>query len=100
MRRFMFWAYGTKLLVLYAVFAAGIAAAASIALRFPQRPRRATRFALIAASVAGVVAAASLEFLFWSDEERLVPRGLLLLPFIAWAIVAATARRAAPAGGG
>jgi hypothetical protein len=94
--RNLFWAYGSKQMVLYVVFAFGVAAAAGISLR-SQRPwRGAARFALIAASIAGAIAAALLEIVFWVDDDPLLPPGLLLLPFVAWAIVAAMTRRVVP----
>ncbi len=98
--RDLFAAYGTKLMLLYAFFAIGVAAAASVALRYPAEQQRATRFGLIVASLAGIVAATLLEAMFWADDDRFMPRGLLLLPFVAWAVVAARARRGAVAASG
>jgi len=92
--RELFWAYGTRLLVLYTLYAAGVAAAASVALRYHQRQRAAMRVGLIVASVVGLVAAALLEMLFWSEDDRFIPRGALLLPFVAWAIIALRERYA------
>jgi hypothetical protein len=89
-----FWRYGVKLLLLYALFALGVVAAASLALRYPERQGRTCRIALVGTCVAGIVAAALLELQFWSDVDSFLPHGVLLLPFVAWAVVALRARRA------
>lgn len=89
-----FWAYGTKLLLLYVLFTAGIASTAALAMRYPQRHGRALRLGLLGACIAGIGAALFLEVQFSSDSERFLWPGLLLLPFVGWAVVAVTARHA------
>lgn len=90
----MFAAYGVKLLLLYTFFAAGVTAAAVIALRYPRRHSRGSRLWLFGACLAGIVAALLLELIFWSDADRLLPHGLLFVPFVGWAVVAFGARHA------
>ena len=92
--RDIFWAYGTKLLLLYILFIAGISSAAAIAMRYPHRYGRTLRLWLLGACVAGFGAALFLELQFWSDSDPLLWPGLLLLPFVGWVLVALTARPA------
>jgi hypothetical protein len=87
-----FRAYGSKLLVLYLLFAVGIAAAAALALRFARPFAPSRRLFLFAALLTGVIAAGFLEFTFWSDLGDHTAHGLVLLPFVAWALVAFSQR--------
>jgi hypothetical protein len=90
--RDMFGDYGAKLLVLYVLYALGIVAAAVMsAPRFRAFPA-ALRFAAVALAILGLVAAGFLENEFWDDTDRPFPRGLLFVPFLLWALVAAFAR--------
>lgn len=82
-----FLGYGVKLVVLYALFVAGIVAAALLA------TGRTRRRAAAMAAVAGALAALVLEFEFWEDADSFLQRGLFAGPFVAWAVLAAALRR-------
>jgi hypothetical protein len=88
-----FLAYALKLIVLYGFFALGIAAAAIIGLRFPQSRPGVSHPWLWGGALAGVVAAVLLELTFWSDLNDHFAHGVVFLPFVGWALVAAHSRR-------
>jgi cytochrome bd-type quinol oxidase subunit 2 len=90
-----FLAYAVKLIVLYGFFALGIAAAATVGLRFPKSRLGHGHPWLWGAILAGVVAAALLEFTFWSDLNDHFAHGVVFLPFIGWAFVATSQRQSA-----
>jgi hypothetical protein len=88
-----FAAYGSRLLVLYLLYAIGVTAAASLAVRQPRpsaRGRRMRQYAVIV----GILAAALLEMTFWSDLSDHMAHGLLLLPFVAWKLAGLSQRAA------
>lgn len=92
--RSMFGAYGLRLLTLYVFFAAGVVAAAAIALGHARERGTAARVVLASLGIAGIVAAIAFEHQFWSEADRFLPRGASLLPFACWLVAAATARAA------
>ena len=75
-----FASYGTTMAALYVAFVAGVIALACLA-------TRSTRglLAMILAA-AGFAAACALDFELHDEAERVLPFGLLFLPYIAWAI--------------
>ena len=91
-----FLGYGVMLATLYAVFVAGVVAAAFLAIG-PARPAvpRSRRLAWVAC-IAGVVAACVLEFELWDEAERVLPLGLLFGPFVGWAIAFVWLRKLPP----
>jgi hypothetical protein len=90
--RDMFGDYGAKLLVLYVLYAVGIVAAAVMSAPRFRTFAGGVRLVAIVLAIAGLVAAGFLENEFWNDTDRPFVRGLLLVPFIAWALVAGIAR--------
>lgn len=92
--RATFGAYGSRLLILYCLFAIGVGSAALLALRPAWGPSIRRKPLLRAAALAGFIAAALLEFTFWSDLGGHHAHGVLLLPFVGWVLFALSRRRA------
>ena len=82
--------YGLKLCALYALFVAGMMAGAWLAMR---ELGAYDHWGAILLCAAGVLAAAALEVQFWTDAGSFPQRGMFVLPFLAWVIVAAYLRR-------
>ena len=74
-----FLGYGVTLMMLYALFVAGVIATAALALGAQRRKGLA-----IGVAIAGFLATCGLEFELWDDAERVLPFGLLFGPYIAW----------------
>lgn len=86
--RSMFGSYGLRLLTLYVFYAAGVVAAAAIALGHAHERGTAFRVLLASLAIAGIVAAIAFEHQFWSEADRFLPRGATLLPFACWGVAA------------
>jgi hypothetical protein len=75
-----FVTYGATMAALYVAFAAGVIAAACLAIR-------STRSAIaMSLAAVGFAAACALDFELHDEAERVLPFGLLFGPYIAWAL--------------
>jgi hypothetical protein len=91
-----FLGYGLVLAALYAVFVAGVVAAAMLATRYARlSTARARRIALVLC-IAGVLAAAFLELELWDEAERVLPLGLLFGPYVGWLLAGLWLRKLPP----
>ena len=95
--RQLFAGYGAKLVVEYALFVAGLAAIAALALRMPPLGAGAARVARLIAFV-GMLAAGAIEFTFHDDLADHALHGVIVLPFVLWSAVLWCGRPRAPAG--
>jgi hypothetical protein len=94
--RATFLDYGLTLLTYYVALLVGVAAEVALAAGIVRTRPTMLRFAAWFFCAAGVLAAVALEVQFWNESDRPLPRGVFLLPFVAWAIVAALRPRPTP----
>lgn len=82
---------GAVLAGLYLAVLVGVTSIAWIALRGNARGRASA--AALALAALGIAAAIVIELELWDEAERLLPLGLLVAPFAAWAVAAWCLRR-------